>query len=140
MTCRECGNENRAGAKFCAGCGSLLAQGCPACGAAVEHGQRFCDECGTALGEGPAADESPDVASSPPGPVAERRVCSVMFCDLVGFTSLSESRDSEEVRELLSRYFAIARTIVGRSGGTIEKFIGDAVMAVWGAPIAREER
>ena len=72
------------------------------------------------------------------GPVAERRVCSVLFCDLVGFTPLSEARDPEAVRELLSRYFAVARTIIGRYGGTVEKFIGDAVMAVWGTPVATE--
>jgi class 3 adenylate cyclase/tetratricopeptide (TPR) repeat protein len=72
-------------------------------------------------------------------PVAERRVTSVLFGDLVGFTPLSEARDAEEVRELLSHYFAQCRMIVQRYGGTIEKFIGDAVMAVWGAPIAHED-
>lgn len=60
----------------------------------------------------------------------------MLFADLVGFTSVSESRDAEDVRELLSRYFDGARTVVGRYGGTIEKFIGDAVMAVWGVPTA----
>ncbi|MDX6327469.1 MAG: hypothetical protein QOK15_3823 [Nocardioidaceae bacterium] len=69
---------------------------------------------------------------------AERRVCSVLFCDLVGFTPLSEARDPEEVRELLSRYFEAARTVVSRHGGVLEKFIGDAVMAVWGTPVAVE--
>jgi class 3 adenylate cyclase/tetratricopeptide (TPR) repeat protein len=70
--------------------------------------------------------------------VAERRVCSVLFCDVVGFTPLSESRDPEAVRELLSRYFEVARTVIGRYGGVVEKFIGDAVMAVWGTPAATE--
>jgi class 3 adenylate cyclase/predicted ATPase len=70
--------------------------------------------------------------------VAERRVCSVLFCDLVGFTPLSESRDPEAVRELLSRYFKVARTVIDRYGGAVEKFIGDAVMAVWGTPAATE--
>ncbi len=65
-------------------------------------------------------------------------MCSVLFCDLVGFTPLSESRDPEAVRELLSRYFDVARTVIGRYGGTVEKFIGDAVMAVWGTPAAAE--
>ena len=77
-------------------------------------------------------------AAGTTGPVAERRVCSVLFCDVVGFTPLSESQDPEAVRELLSRYFEIARTIVGRYGGVVEKFIGDAVMAVWGTPVATE--
>ncbi len=70
--------------------------------------------------------------------MAERRVCSVLFCDVVGFTPLSEARDPEAVRELLSEYFELARTVIGRYGGTVEKFIGDAVMAVWGAPAATE--
>src|SRR6185295_10647115 len=72
------------------------------------------------------------------GPVAERRVCSVLFCDLVEFTPISESRDPEAVRELLSQYFDRARTVIGRYGGVVEKFIGDAVMAVWGTPVAAE--
>jgi class 3 adenylate cyclase/tetratricopeptide (TPR) repeat protein len=70
--------------------------------------------------------------------VAERRVCSVLFCDVVGFTPLSESRDPEAVRELLSRYFETARIVIARYGGVVEKFIGDAVMAVWGTPVAAE--
>jgi class 3 adenylate cyclase/tetratricopeptide (TPR) repeat protein len=76
---------------------------------------------------------------APGGPVAERRVTSVLFGDLAGFTALSESRDAEEVRELLSRYFATARTVIERYGGVVEKFIGDAVMAVWGVPVAHED-
>ena len=71
--------------------------------------------------------------------MAERRLVSVLFADLVGFTTLSESRDAEEVRELLSRYFDTCRRLVGLYGGTVEKFIGDAVMAVWGTPVATED-
>jgi class 3 adenylate cyclase/predicted ATPase len=70
--------------------------------------------------------------------VTERRVCSVLFCDVAGFTPLSEARDPEAVRELLSTYFKVARTVIGRYGGMVEKFIGDAVMAVWGTPTATE--
>jgi class 3 adenylate cyclase len=62
----------------------------------------------------------------------------VLFADLVGFTQLSESRDPEQVRELLSQYFEVARTLIARYGGVVEKFIGDAVMAVWGTPVATE--
>jgi class 3 adenylate cyclase/predicted ATPase len=64
---------------------------------------------------------------------------SVLFADLVGFTTYAEGRDAEEVRETLSAYFDVARDVIERYGGTIEKFIGDAVMAVWGAPVARED-
>ena len=65
-------------------------------------------------------------------------MCSVLFCDVVGFTPLSEARDPEAVRELLSQYFSVARTVITRYGGVVEKFIGDAVMAVWGTPTATE--
>ncbi|MFZ0193159.1 MAG: adenylate/guanylate cyclase domain-containing protein, partial [Streptosporangiaceae bacterium] len=83
---------------------------------------------------------APPAAGAGPGrePAAERRVCSVLFCDVVGFTPLSEARDPEAVRELLSEYFAVARTVITRYGGVVEKFIGDAVMAVWGTPAATE--
>ena len=131
--CAGCGHESAAGAKFCADCGRSLALACPACGTSHPAGARFCAECGAPLQAAGAA--TPAAAAA----VAERRLVSVLFADLVGFTTLSEGRDPEEVRELLSRYFEVARTLVGRYGGTIEKFIGDAVMAVWGAPVARED-
>ena len=74
-----------------------------------------------------------------PAQVAERRLVSVLFADLVGFTTLSESRDPEEVRESLARYFDTSRSLIERYGGVVEKFIGDAVMAVWGTPVANED-
>ena len=74
-----------------------------------------------------------------PAREAERRLVTVLFADLVGFTPFAEERDAEDVRETLSRYFQIASDVIGRYGGTVEKFIGDAVMAVWGAPVARED-
>ncbi|MGA8046596.1 MAG: adenylate/guanylate cyclase domain-containing protein, partial [Dermatophilaceae bacterium] len=81
----------------------------------------------------------PPAQDSAPGPVAQRRVTSVLFGDLVGFTALSEGRDQEDVRELLSSYFETSRRIVERYGGVVEKFIGDAVMAAWGVPTANED-
>ena len=72
-------------------------------------------------------------------PAAERRLVSVLFADLVGFTSASEGRDAEDTRELLSRYFETAQRLISLYGGTVEKFIGDAVMAVWGTPLANED-
>ena len=71
--------------------------------------------------------------------MASRRITSVLFGDLVGFTALSETRDQEDVRELLSGYFESCSQVIARYGGTVEKFIGDAVMAVWGAPTAHED-
>jgi len=133
VICPSCNIENRPSARFCRGCGTALVQACPACGAAADADQLFCDECGHALADAPAP------ASREPERVAERRLVSVLFADLVGFTALSESRDAEEVRELLSRYFDTCRRLVERHGGTVEKFIGDALMAVWGAPTANED-
>jgi class 3 adenylate cyclase/tetratricopeptide (TPR) repeat protein len=126
--------ENRPGRKFCSECGAPLVFGCPACGAANDPADRFCGDCGARL-----TAEDPPAPPTPAPPESERRLVSVLFADLVGFTTLSESRDAEEVRELLSRYFDTARRIIARYGGTVEKFIGDAVMAIWGAPVARED-
>ena len=104
---------------------------------------RYCGACATPLVEGltppPAAPRSADAPARAPAPVAERRHVSVLFADLVGFTPFAEERDAEEVREALSRYFEIADEVIARHGGSVEKFIGDAVMAVWGAPVARED-
>jgi class 3 adenylate cyclase/tetratricopeptide (TPR) repeat protein len=132
MTCGVCGLENAPGRKFCGECGAPLERACPACGAANEPAMKFCGECGAAL-----TAEAP--RSVQPTPVAERRLVTVLFADLVGYTALSESRDFEDVRELQSHYFDTARTVIDRYGGVLEKFIGDAVMAVWGAPVARED-
>jgi predicted ATPase/class 3 adenylate cyclase len=140
MVCTSCGRENREGRKFCVGCGEPLAVElkCPACRAPYEPDESFCGECGTALGAAPASAVLADTAAMPE-PVSELRLVSVLFADLVGFTTLSESRDPEEVRELLSRYFDTCRRLVGLYGGVVEKFIGDAVMAVWGTPVATED-
>jgi class 3 adenylate cyclase/tetratricopeptide (TPR) repeat protein len=134
--CANCQAENRPGARFCRSCGSTLASACPSCGAPAETGQAFCDECGTPLGGEPRPAAGQSAAREP---AAERRLVSVLFADLVGFTALSETRDAEEVRELLSRYFDTCRRLISLYGGTVEKFIGDAVMAVWGTPVATED-
>src|SRR5215217_806495 len=131
MICASCSAENPTGSRFCGSCGASLSHACPACGAANEPEMRFCTQCGSAL-DG----EIPPLATSS---AVERRVVSVLFVDLVGFTQKSEDRDPGEIRELLSRYFDLARTVVERYGGTVEKFIGDAVMAVWGTPVAQED-
>ena len=132
MLCPNCATDNRVEARFCNGCGTALARVCPN-GHPVAAGARFCDECGAPLD---AAAASPTV---PAEPTAERRVVSVLFADLVGFTALSAGRDPEETRELLSRYFDTCSRLIGLYGGVVEKFIGDAVMAVWGTPTATED-
>jgi hypothetical protein len=150
----ELRDRQPAGAKFCTECASRLAVACPACGTTNGPAAKFCSECATPLGAAgtqgappsPAGGAAPGraIPGSPPtahpgSPVAERRLVSVLFADLVGFTPFAEERDAEDVRDTLTRYFEIATDVIGRYGGTVEKFIGDAVMAVWGAPAARED-
>jgi class 3 adenylate cyclase/tetratricopeptide (TPR) repeat protein len=152
LVCPVCSTENPAGSKFCAECGTPFSFACTNCGAELRGGSKFCNECGTPVGStppapAPVATPAARPLASVPGPAAstgsspasERRLVSVLFADLVGFTQLSEQRDSEEVRELLTRYFDACRQLITRYGGTVEKFIGDAVMAVWGTPLARED-
>ncbi len=131
--CHACATELPDGARFCLSCGaSQAAPACINCGTQLPAGARFCLECGAAQTPGAAP-------VSAPAPQVARRVTSVLFGDLVGFTTLSESRDQEDVRDLLSAYFEQCRQIIARYGGTVEKFIGDAVMAVWGVPTAHED-
>jgi class 3 adenylate cyclase/tetratricopeptide (TPR) repeat protein len=137
VNCVTCGAHNDPATKFCEQCGSRLAAACVSCGSPLKEDARFCGECGTPVVATAAAS---DVATTPAAaPVAERRLVTVLFADLVGFTPFSEERDAEEVRETLSRYFDLAKEVVSRYGGTVEKFIGDAVMAVWGTPTAHED-
>jgi class 3 adenylate cyclase/tetratricopeptide (TPR) repeat protein len=148
VVCANCGGSNAPERKFCGECGAPLAQTCAACGAANAVGVKFCGECGVSLvGAGNLSAAGSPRLVEPPAPtdrphatvVAELRLVSVLFADLVGFTARSAALDPEEVRELLSRYFDVCRGVIERYGGTIEKFIGDAVMAVWGAPAATED-
>ncbi|NNC39345.1 MAG: AAA family ATPase [Acidimicrobiia bacterium] len=135
MNCGVCGAENRDDRKFCRECGNPLALACPNCGTHNDPGDKFCGSCGHQLAEAPAPTQpaQPDTAS------AETRFVSVLFADLVGYTTYAEQRDSEDVRDMLTTYFDRSREIVERFGGTVEKFIGDAVMGVWGATGARED-
>jgi class 3 adenylate cyclase/tetratricopeptide (TPR) repeat protein len=134
MQCAACGTENEAGRKFCGECGSALSLACPICGGSNTPGVKFCGECGATLAGEPAPPSLPRSA-----PATERKHVSVLFADLVGFTSASEGRDAEDTRELLTRYFETCQQLIERYGGTVEKFIGDAVMAVWGTPTANED-
>src|SRR5919204_240150 len=139
MLCPSCAIENEPGRKFCAECGSPLAVACPSCGVANSPGAKFCGECGSSLAREAVLVAPAGEPPAPTAPVAERRLVSVLFADLVGFTTISESRDAEGVRELLSRYFESCKRLISLYGGTVEKFIGDAVMAVWGTPTAQED-
>jgi adenylate cyclase len=124
MLCAACGTENRPGSKFCDHCGASLAARCPSCGEPNRTDARFCASCGHALSDQPAAspaiETGPSRAAAAQAAGAERRLVSVLFTDLVGFTTLAEDRDPEAVRELLSRYFDRATEIVQLHGGTVE--------------------
>jgi class 3 adenylate cyclase len=100
---------------------------CASCATRSTDSANFCSQCGAAL---------PGAAEPQP---AERRFTSILFADLEGFTELAERTDAEDVRELLSGYFALCRSTIESLGGVVEKFIGDAVMAVWGATRTRED-
>jgi len=160
VACSNCGAQIASGVKFCPECGTRQTAVCSACGTPLLAGAKFCAECGTPTATGsPTADRDPFRSAMPgeresmetAGPLrtsatmasrdsgSERRLVSVLFADLVGFTTLSEGRDHEAVREILTAYFELASGVIERHGGTVEKFIGDAVMAVWGAPIAHED-
>jgi class 3 adenylate cyclase len=125
MQCGRCGAENAANRRFCGACGAALAIGCPACGFANEAGDRFCGGCGGALAPAAAA-----------APQRERRQVAVLFMDLVGFTALTAELGAEDTQALLSAFFGAVDGIVERHGGTVDKHIGDCVMALFGAPIA----
>jgi len=100
---------------------------CASCGHANREGARFCEACGFALSAAPAREKE------------QRKTVTVLFCDLTGSTALGETLDPERLRGLLAGYFERMKGIVERHGGSVEKFIGDAVMAVFGAPRAHED-
>src|SRR3989440_8950450 len=99
---------------------------CSQCGAENREGARFCDSCGAALAEAAA-------------PREVRKVVTVLFCDVTGSTALGERIDPESLRHVMTRYFETAKAVVERHGGTVEKFVGDAVMAVFGIPVVHED-
>ena len=133
MRCTGCEFDNREGRKFCASCGLALPATCPECGHANEGGDRYCGGCGRLLADTGVA---PPVEGRSEAPEGDRRPVSVLFCDLVGYTRLSSELDPEDVHALLERFFTLVDAVVDRFGGTIDKHIGDAAMALFGAPVA----
>jgi class 3 adenylate cyclase len=124
--CPTCGADTHPGARFCPTCGAGLVGSCPACGAETRVGAQFCAACGHRL-ERPAAREE------------ERKLVTVLFADLTGSTTLGEQLDPERLRVLLAEYFAAMAAVIDAWGGTVEKFVGDAVMAVFGIPVMHED-
>ncbi|OGN84787.1 MAG: hypothetical protein A2X23_09910 [Chloroflexi bacterium GWC2_73_18] len=125
--CPTCQAENAAGAGFCSRCGTALgASGaaCPACGAALPAGARFCPACGATTARAVAE---------------ERKLVTILFADVTGSTALGERLDPERLRALLQAYFTAMAAVIASWGGTVEKYIGDAIMAAFGVPHVRED-
>ena len=133
MVCGSCGTENPERARFCMSCGASLAASCPSCGAENQPGAKICIECGTALQATAAA----PIAES--GPPEERRKATIIFADLSGYTAVSERLDPERSKSMVDRTLRRLGEEIERYGGTIDKYIGDNVMGVFGAPTAHED-
>ena len=146
MTCPGCGFDPREDFAFCPKCGRKLPAACPACGFACASEFAFCPKCGAALATPPTA-PPPRTAAQQPAPApapaavhdADRRPVTVLFADLSGFTALSERLDPEDVRAFQNDLFRTMAEEIQRFDGFVEKFVGDAVMAVFGAPVAHED-
>jgi class 3 adenylate cyclase/tetratricopeptide (TPR) repeat protein len=151
MRCPSCGFENPTGMKFCGQCASPLGRRCPECGFDNPPGFAFCGQCATSLAEPPAASPPQAPLSYTPKHLAEkilasrtalegeRKQVTVLFVDVSGFTSISEQLDPEDVHQLMNRAFASMLEEVHRYEGTVNQFLGDGLMALFGAPIAHED-
>ena len=132
VECDQCGAANSTRARFCMACGAALSRGCPACGASAQAAARFCIECGAALDAPTGADPAQSAAE-------ERRTVTILFADIVGYTTVAERLDHESVKALTERYLTRLAREVERYGGYVDQYIGDNVMAVFGAPTAHED-
>jgi len=131
VVCPSCGSANADEARFCASCGASLLTACPHCGGEVPGQARFCPTCGEAVSEAVGEPAAPSGQ--------ERRLVTVLFADVTGSTALGEQLDPEQLREVMDTFFAAMRREIEAEGGTVEKFIGDAVMAAFGVPVAHED-
>ncbi|MCB9077735.1 MAG: AAA family ATPase [Anaerolineaceae bacterium] len=143
MHCNNCGFDNPNGMKFCGQCGQPLKRQCPGCGFDNPANFNFCGQCGTALELSIENEEFSNHSTSQtpqtlPIHEAERRQLTVMFCDLVGSTSLSEQLDPEDFREVVRAYQQTAAQVIGRFEGTIAQYLGDGLLVYFGFPVAHE--
>src|SRR5207248_6187573 len=122
------------GNRFCGTCGHSLAVTCSNCGAEVSPGNRFCGVCGHPVGE-----VAPEAAGAETAMPSERRPVTVLFADLVGFSTLAEHMDPEELRTLMTDTLSALTGEVEAREGVVEEFIGDEVMAIFGAPKAHDD-
>ena len=136
MRCPECQSDNPDDASFCNKCGSQLEIACPNCAKTNPPDSNFCNGCGQKLGQ----DEQPVEKVEPtPSAAGERKHVTVLFSDLSGYTAMSEKLDPEELKEIMTRVFDRIKEVIAKYDGFIEKFAGDAVMAIFGVPKAHED-
>jgi class 3 adenylate cyclase/tetratricopeptide (TPR) repeat protein len=138
MKCQKCQTDNPDTQKFCGECGAQLELECPQCGIANPPQYKFCGECGQNL-SGEVEKKPAETEHKAPEAEGERKHVTVLFSDLSGYTSMSEKMDPEEVKELMNRIFGRITRVVHNYSGFIEKFAGDAVMAIFGVPRAHED-
>ncbi len=138
--CAACGAANPTGSRYCGNCGASLAQSlpCPRCGAENPAGQAFCNSCGARLGDAPTTERAAESAAQPEID-GERKQVTVLFADVKGSMDMAEQVDPEEWREIMQRFFSLLSAGVRRFEGTVDKFTGDGIMALFGAPIAHED-
>jgi class 3 adenylate cyclase/tetratricopeptide (TPR) repeat protein/type II secretory pathway predicted ATPase ExeA len=134
QVCSQCSTENPIGARFCMDCGSPLERRCAACGDRMPEEARFCPSCGTEQERRRAV--PPPVSAVP---AEERRQVTVLFADLSGYTAVAERMDPESVKTVVERCLRRLGQEVEQYGGTVDKYIGDNVMALFGAPVAHED-
>ena len=132
MKCPKCQFNNKEEANFCKKCGTKLEVVCPSCGHPYEEDSLFCEQCGQRLEEG--AERETEV----PEAKGERKHVTVLFSDLSGYTSMSEKLDPEELKEFTTSIFSQISKVIDKYEGFVEKFVGDAVMALFGVPKAHE--
>jgi len=133
MKCPKCQFENREQTEFCLKCGGILELNCPQCGKDLQLLTEFCGNCGLRL------DELPEIGKAVQEIASERKHVTVLFSDVSGYTAMTERLDPEEVKEIMSRIFGDIVQVITKYEGYIERFIGDAVMAVFGIPRAHED-
>ncbi len=142
MNCSQCGFENPSDAKFCQNCGHSLDVICPNCQTPNAPAAKFCKNCGQRL-TAEALPVSPPPAQSTEKPAeesrGERRVVTVLFCDVVGSTALGEQLDPEEWTEIMNGVFERLIAAATRYGGTVTRLMGDSILTLFGAPTAHED-